>query len=361
MVLLLVLIGIILLALVFRFVQPELIYSFRQVVMDVRANKAFLDYEVGRGDANELFKEQLMNDLRQETHEHNEDYALERALKIRELYRVMDLRRASTPEQAKALKPQVCIIELANLLGNLGREVIPRIEYNHSLVKGQGLLAYIGNEIRRTKDEEPLASEKEIEEYFTENPISVEQAIELLTAAVSGLAYRQRAQRASGLEAKRAQPVDCWVAIRNLERRLRLVVDSGLKEKYQFEEAVYDRIREVLGRESFDQCLRRMEKTRKGSKDVVLSFLDFLYLSQLERVIFADWDYFGKAFPERSWLEERMEKIRQVRNEVAHSRPVSRPDQNVVRDHCREIETRIGEFDPSGQWSRRDWATRRPF
>src|SRR5262245_25450442 len=99
MVFLLVLIAMVLLALVVRFVQPELIYGFRQMVMAVRANKAFLNYERKQVNANELFKEQSMNDLRLETHEHNEDYALERALKIRELYRVMDLRRASTPEE----------------------------------------------------------------------------------------------------------------------------------------------------------------------------------------------------------------------------------------------------------------------
>ena len=91
------------------------------------------------------------------------------------------------------------------------------------------------------------------------------------------------------------------------------------------EDAIYNRVKESLGEEAYNDCLRNMEKVQKGA-GVALDFLEFVYLGQLETLIFKEWETFRGIFKEKNWLNKQVEKIIQVRNEEAHNRRVS-PDE----------------------------------
>lgn len=195
-VIILLLSGFTLLALIIRFIQPELIYTIRQTIVKVKTNKAFLDYDANRFNTANTFPDLLMKDFRYETRDYDEKYVLQRVMKIRELYRILDLRRPAVPGLTRERKPQVCIIELASLLGNLARHITPDLKFSYSTVGAQDLLAFIGNQIiTKHPGQSPLKNEKEVEEWFAEHPVSIEQVIEILNTAVFGLAYRQRTQQ----------------------------------------------------------------------------------------------------------------------------------------------------------------------
>lgn len=343
----LALVGLMLAFLVIRFILPELIYVVRQVLKEVRSNKAFLNYEAGSETANDVFVEQLMNDFRFETGPFDEDYALQRVIKLRELYRVLDLRRATTSQHARGLKPQVCIVEIASILGHLGIALTPKVEYNRSIVSATGLLAHIGNEVRRSQGDPNLLKDKNIENFFIEHPMSIEQAIELMIAAVFGLAYRQQAQSMGSQRPSRTEIVDCGFVIGTLEKRIRLMVSTEYRRKYQSEQAVHDRIKQVLGPQVYADCIKRMDKSRKSSPGIALNFVDFLYTGELESLIFGDWDVFRSAFPDKHWLKTRLEKIIPVRNEAAHYREIPKADQMLVFGYCDEIERKIDVFEVS--------------
>lgn len=259
-------IGVILVVLlVLRMWQPELIYSFRKVLIKVRSAQALLGAEKGAGDT--TFSELLVKDLRYETRVGDVEYALERSMKLRELYQMLDLRREDVPGlPMKGRKPQVCIVELSNLMGNLAKKMTPDIGYNYPVTLGANtLLAFIGNELMKSSDvadeagdareitarraeigalitamregldraditgadikhkleglesaieglinqlqgaegqnpggeateERLLETEVQTAAWFTENPMSIEQVIEIMIAAVNGLAYRKFAR-----------------------------------------------------------------------------------------------------------------------------------------------------------------------
>lgn len=263
--------------LVLRMWQPELIYSFRKLLVNVRTTKAFLSAESGASAGDSTFSELLVKDLRYETRVDDVTYALKRSMKLRELYQMLDLRREDVPGlPPHRRKPQVCIVELSNLLENLARKMKPDVEYNYPTLGANTLLAFIGNELmkisaasadaadgteqggrepeggpemraRRAELGELIASiravmagaqpdraevegklklleagldmlieqhpnvrpsppageatdgkllwtEVQTANWFTNNPMSIEQIIEIMIAAVNGLAYRQYAQ-----------------------------------------------------------------------------------------------------------------------------------------------------------------------
>ncbi len=185
----------VLFALVLRFVLPELIYGLRQEIVRVSMTKAFLDRRAGRSVPKERFAALLTKDFRYESSDRSERYALERITKIRELYHI-----SQHPHKRKWFrkpKPQLCITELANLLVNLATHIRPLDESNQSSLGATNLLLHICNTIRQTKQAESLAKAKEVEEYLTQNPMSIEQISEILIAAVFAIAYRQRAREVS--------------------------------------------------------------------------------------------------------------------------------------------------------------------
>ena len=194
MIYLLIFCGLILLGLFLRFIQPELIYSVRNALIRIKANKAFLDAQAQRRNRSYLFPRLLVQDFRYESLDYDEQYVLIRVMKIRELYRVLDLRRDSVNGLPKERKPQVCIIELANMLGNLGKHVSPEVRFKDHTIGANAILTFIGNEIRKSKNLPAFQDDAEVARWFTEFPITIEQTIEIMISAVFGLAYRQRSQ-----------------------------------------------------------------------------------------------------------------------------------------------------------------------
>lgn len=190
--------SLILLLLVVRFVQPELIYSVRHALIQVRSTKVFRDAFAKRFTESKVFPELLGDDLRYETRDYDEEYVLQRVNKIRKLYRVLS--RRPLPGNSNDRKPQVCIVELAGLLNNIARHTKPDRKFHYATTDASLILRLIANELRKKKDLSELKDAKDVEDWFTANPISIEQVIEILIAAVFSLAYRQRVQVASDAE-----------------------------------------------------------------------------------------------------------------------------------------------------------------
>ncbi len=335
------------LALIIRFVQPDLIYGLRQGLVMVRANKAFLDKMSGRSDVNPDFLKLLMHEAKWENRDNDENEILERVIKIKELYRILDLRRPVPEEFRKEQKPQLCIIELASLLGNLGMRVQPNVEHNHTVVNDRAILRFIGNQIRLAQNEKEFTPEESVDEWFIEYPISIEQVIEIMIAAVVGLAHRQQAAREEHRYQERGgiNFVDAWTAIKKLEKRLRMLLRSELQKQYKVEEKVHERIKEALGEQSYNECLQNMEKSRRRTPEIALDFLDFVYLGQLETIFFKEWPVFSNIFPKKEWLKSRFEKVIQVRNELAHNRAVKEGEQALVIGYCSEIINRVENYE----------------
>ncbi|HZH30523.1 MAG TPA: hypothetical protein VEY11_07145 [Pyrinomonadaceae bacterium] len=329
-----------------RFVQPELIYSLRQGLVMVKGNKAFIDKVAGRPNVDVVFRKLLMNEARYETRTHDATYILnERINKIKELYRLLDLRRPVPPEFIPEQKPQVCIVELGGLLANLGRHIEANIEHNDPVVNASALLRYVGNEIKASQGDLPFENDEEIDNWFIQNPISIEQVIEIMIAAVVGLAHRQQSANVGMKENTGEGFIDPWPEIKKLEKRLRRLVRSEFQKKYRTDDKVHTRMKDVIGDENYNECLRNMEKSRKRTPEIALDFLDFVYLGHLETLIFKEWDIFGKVFPDKGWLKNKVEKIIQVRNEEAHNRKVATEDRMLVVGYCSEIRKRIENFE----------------
>ena len=212
----------VLLALVLRFVQPELIYSFREVLVRTGMNKVHLDDDEGRAGLSPRYHELLIKDLRFETLGHDSAYALKRVNKIRELYSTLDLERFDDLNVKQELRPHVCIVELASLLKNLGEHMTPEKHIRYPTVKADQILKLIANEIKGIEDAKaaaeaaakpgtgvatasspngtgPLKTNSAVERWFRENPMSIEQTSEILIAAVFGLAFRQKTADTSEL------------------------------------------------------------------------------------------------------------------------------------------------------------------
>jgi hypothetical protein len=338
-VLLLIPAGILLLLLI-RFVQPELIYGLRQVLVQVEANKTFLGYEAGRDGLTGSFQRLLIADARYEALDLDEEYVFNRIQKIRELYRALDPRRPLADKSLRdSQRPQVCIIELASLLSNLGRQVSLQSEFQRPIISERGILAFIANEIRLSQMEPPL-SDADVQGWFVENPISVEQVIELLIAAAFGLALRQRSS-SSEHAAEGHQERNPLLEILTVEKQLRFLVRAEYQKRYTTEQDRNARIAAVLGEIPYSECVRRMESSRSRSKDMALDFFDFLYIAHLETLIFGEWEWFRSSFEEKKWIKERMVKLIQVRNELAHGREVAESLQLLVLGYCFEIRDRI--------------------
>jgi hypothetical protein len=191
----LILITIILVFLYLRFVHPELIYSVREVLVKVGMNKVLLDEEAGRsGNHNAKYYKLLIKKLQYETAGDSYNYAFDRVSKLRELYNTLSIQREELEGINVERKPQICIAELANLLHTLSKQIVPTKEYRHKTVKADALLRLIIERIRENNLQQAPLSDKEVEDWFILNPISIEQVIEIQIAAVLGLAYRQKAE-----------------------------------------------------------------------------------------------------------------------------------------------------------------------
>lgn len=171
-----------------RLLFPGLLIVIRTALVSVEMNKAILDYTSGLT-VDGRMAEIIIKDLRWAKQETDRSSVLARICKLRELYRILNVTRK---QESKTTAPSnvICIVELADTLKRLARQTPPRPEFGYSCVEAQNLLLVIANNIRANKGEAPFTKEKEVEDWFTQSPISLEQVVEILIAAVFGLAYR---------------------------------------------------------------------------------------------------------------------------------------------------------------------------
>lgn len=190
------------LLLLVRFVLPELIYIIRQILAKIEINRLILEEDSAEEGADpdpdrpNKFQRALIADIRYESPFAGDEYVMNRLKKISVLYRILVReQRANNGVNDINASPHVCIIELANLLDNLGRKLVPRTEFDNPVSHSREILRFLMEEVRRKSnpgegDQEP-DEDVPIEAWYTENPMSIEQCIELLSAAAWALAYRE--------------------------------------------------------------------------------------------------------------------------------------------------------------------------
>jgi hypothetical protein len=333
---------IVLIVLVIRFIQPELIYSVRQALVEVRTNKAFLDWQEGRSSAAAAFSRQLIKDVRYETREYDEEHVLWRVNKIRELYRLLDPRRKSVGSHT-ASRDRVCIVELAEMLKNIGMHVTPRVEYAGAVVGADGLLTFLANSVRESENFPVLENDAEIQSWFSEHPISIEQTVEILIAAVSALAYRQSAMgRNNGSNSDTVN--GDWTAIIKLEKRIRWLVRRKYADAYNDAHAAHIRMHELLGDEEYQDCVRRMQSSRPPSGSIAIEFSDFLDMKQLTTLILAEWPLFSEVFSDKDWLKSRVDYLLPIRSSIAQRQAVNHEIGPQAVHYCRDLEKKIDEY-----------------
>lgn len=327
----------ILLALIARIVQPELIYGLRGELNEVLSNKAFLDFEAGRrSEAVSLqFNEILRADARYETRVFDKFSVLRRVQKIKELYRLNDPRRSAQASLRHDAGQKICIIELAGMVRNLARQIKPIAENNRARVMASDMLRFIAREAAHAASEPAfLDKERDIEAWYLDHPITIEQAIEMMSAVVFALSYRL--QGAEPTFSGGVQPI--ILRTRRVEQRLRVLVRTTIESQTKSYAEAGAKFKELLGEARYREALARMDETRAKSPSLVIDFSDFLYLEDLESVILVDWPSYRDLFPSTVWLVERLRKLRESQAAVIRDVGLSETDASLVAGYCGEIE-----------------------
>lgn len=177
-----------LILLLLRFVEPEIVYWFREVLVDVRKNLAFL--RAAAGEHVEGYQLLLIRDLRPEGVPREPREILGRVMKIRELYSLLDFRGKEVREFVQARNSNVCIVELANILRSLAGNIRPSKDIQPTVMNAYEHLAHM---VEFRSGGEP-ASEEDVEQHFTKNPVAIEEVSEMLVAAIYALTYRLKVQ-----------------------------------------------------------------------------------------------------------------------------------------------------------------------
>jgi hypothetical protein len=180
-----------LIALVLRFILPEVIYVFRQEIVQVKITKAFLDTREGRNVPKEYFTKLLGMDIRRETTLNYHEYVSRRVDKIRELYHIYSAPAIEFSELEKKGSPQTCIIESANLLENLAEHLELLNQGSIKIIDASAILTWICSQNLETS---PSQQERDVSVLLSQKPMSIEQITEIIIAAILGLEYRLHAQ-----------------------------------------------------------------------------------------------------------------------------------------------------------------------
>jgi hypothetical protein len=127
-----------------------------------------------------------------------------------------------------------------------------------------------------------------------------------------------------------------WRDIRELERSLRIGIRRRLDDHWG--QKADDRIRDVLGPETFAVVERNREKSSRQYKltsnfEKPRDLLDYLYLGHLIQIMKSNdvWQLFHDRFRDKRQLEDLADAIIPVRNDAAHFRSV--PAREL--DRCR--------------------------
>jgi hypothetical protein len=335
--------GVMLIALMFRFMQPELIYAMRNAAVAVSSRKAFLEFVNKNPDANKILAREFMRGLRYDMRFCDADYALERVGRLRELYRILDPRRNTSPAPRGRQKPQICIVELGEIIKSLGKQVEISDEMNRPTIGAAALLKHLASQINKIDSLQPVTDEG-LEYWLLETPVSVEQAVELVSAGVIALAYRIRAQelRKTGELLSSDPDLQMLGSIRRLERTLR----SLLRSEYEraFGTTISQEIEGSLGSADYKECLRRMQTNRQQVAGIETDVIDFLYLAQLARLLAAHWNLFHPILGSKDIFEDRIRRILPARNQAAHSSPIWPTLRSGVQQDCDTLLNQITKY-----------------
>ncbi len=174
--------SVMLLALIVRFVQPELIYSLRSATNGVRAGRLFLE-ESKSAVHSENFARLLVRDRRYESRTSN--VSTGRLTKIRELYKM-----AHHDQNPRAI-PEACIVELSDMLRTLGRRIEVSSGPDPDPTPANVILELLAREVSARRGLGAVPNDAlELGEWYMKHPISLEQAIELILASVVALNIR---------------------------------------------------------------------------------------------------------------------------------------------------------------------------
>ncbi len=314
-------------AMLLRFVQPKLLYGVRRVLRQIRLKRAALEYDAGRSTAGPELYEWLARDGRPETTEARPEDALRRAYKLRELYQLLGQAQSGIGTG----DTRVCVSELSDIVRNLVDSVTPNIEYSRRTVYSGGILRHIATCVKSDDDPRQLTDET-LGQWYLANPVSIEQIVELLVAAVQGLSFRILADEKKGGS---AEPIMLANHLATLEVRLRQIIE--IRYRLQFPTAhPEDRIREKLGEKEFRRCSERRDRAIRDG-DMSAEILSFLNLKQILDMILGDWPLFQSVFPDREVFISTTERIRSARNSIFHARQIAQEEEAAVLASCGEI------------------------
>jgi hypothetical protein len=335
--------GIMLVALMFRFMQPELIYAVRKMAVIVTSHKAFLLFRAEIPGASVYLDDAQMRRLRYEMRFCDADYALERVGQLSELYRILDPGRNMAPELRKRHKPQVCIVELGEIIKSLGKQVEIFHEAKRPTIGAAALLKHLASEINKA-DNLPSVTDDGLEYWLMETPISVEQAVELVSAGVIALAYRVRAQEMKKVgELLSSDPGrQMSDSIRRLERTLRFLLRAEYERK--FGDGMSHEIELSLGAAQYRDCLERMKENREQVTGIETDVIDLMYLAQLVKLLTAQWDLFSPVFGVKDTFEARIQRIISARSHADDNGVVSADFQSAVKQDCDDLIDQVVQY-----------------
>jgi len=187
---------VLLLIVLVRFVQPELFYWLRDELTQVRAVRlGVYRRAMSRGDleTNDRMQawidrealEIMVQDLRPERSWASTDGMFKRCLKIRELYRAIRTGLSEDHKRVGRMSATLCIVELSAMVSCAAREIEPNLGYTPSLLSAEDVLRLVTS----SRGEKDLA-ENDLREALMQNPISIEEVIEIQIACVYALLYR---------------------------------------------------------------------------------------------------------------------------------------------------------------------------
>lgn len=333
----LVLAFLVLILLMLRFVRPELIYSFRYYLTRVQSTKTLLDSEASDEDRRADFVALMVNDHRYEVLGYDEEYIFERTTRLRRLYHVLDLRRGEVLGLPAQRQPQVCLIELANLLGKLAKDITPDKKYDYPPIDANEILTFIGNRIREAKGlRRPMVNEKQVADWFIQFPISIEQLIEILIAAVNSLAYRHKAQNNISLADTAPSMSELRGLIESTRVEIVQMAYTCFQKKYLTEDSVYQRMREILGEETYKRYAQSVDRNT--------SLFCGLSLQDLQKMIVGEKGILHKLFDKDDWLVKCIAELTPALNHSPEDTAIPTSDLLLMVRYCHDIKQRIVFF-----------------
>jgi hypothetical protein len=182
-------------------VFPEFFYDIRSAVIRVKMAKVFYDIYEGKNPSEELYKELRLADIRAEFSRiatgNGRSYATDRIRLLRERYSSFAREIPKMPHLAEKYKPQLCITEAANLVSWLSKRLVVIAEDQPKPVGAEELLKFIYDSYQAktgAEGESGTGSGDPVIKWLRDNPMSVEQIMEILITVLYGLTYRLEAQ-----------------------------------------------------------------------------------------------------------------------------------------------------------------------